>query len=319
MNKITEHRKFILQLEKEEKRTSVKEVKVSFFSVELDKNTAHFFIYRPSYFQEDTSEDTIYPTILHIRGTGYNASASYYANIICSQLAEKSHCQVIDIDHRLAPEFKCPVGFNDSYAKIKYICNNPKIFKVDLNNVAILGYSSGGNFAALSAIQAKKDNLPISLQLLVSPLTDLSRSLKRYLSFEDKDTFPLPLAEWFIDLYLSDPSEKKSPSISPYWSELNDLNHLPPTFFLFGEFDRFRSDSENYRNKLIKAGVWTYKSIFKNTGHSFFWKDIRAIEKIGAQVYTAFNLSTIQRPIEKKEEVFEEKISEEKSLSVLKA
>ncbi|WP_083827689.1 alpha/beta hydrolase [Rickettsiella massiliensis] len=251
-------------------------------------------MYRPS----RLATNRIYPTVLHIRGTGYNAEARYYAYITCSHLANKSGCQVIDLDHRLAPEYPCPIGFNDIYASIKFIIKNSEQLKIDPEKIAISGYSSGGNFAALAAIQAKKDKLPISLQLLISPLTDLSRSLKKYSHFENKDSFPSSLAQWFITLYLQDACNPEDPTVSPYWS--NDLNKLPPTYFLFGEFDRFRSDSEGYRNKLVKAGVWTHTSIFKREKHSFFWHNIRVIETMATQLVMSFNLFSIPKSITQK-------------------
>ncbi|BBB14977.1 esterase/lipase/thioesterase [Candidatus Rickettsiella viridis] len=293
---ISEHRKFILSLQQKEKRIAAKNVIISplFFSLE-NNNRLTAFIYRPF----RLASNKLYPTVLHIRGTGYNADARYYAYITCSHLAEKSSCQVIDLDHRLAPEYPCPIGFNDVYASIKSIIKNSEQLKIDPEKIAISGYSSGGNFAALAAIQAKTDKLPISLQLLISPITDLSRNLKKYSNFEKKDSFPLSLAQWFITLYLQQgASNPKSPLISPYWS--NDLTNLPPTYFLCGEFDRFRSDSEGYRNKLAKAHVWTHMSVFKKENHSFFWHNIRVIETMATQLRMSFNLFSIPRSITQK-------------------
>ncbi|WP_218814007.1 alpha/beta hydrolase [Rickettsiella endosymbiont of Dermanyssus gallinae] len=293
---ISEHRKFILSLQQKEKRTAAKNVTISplFFPLKSD-NILTAFIYRPS----RLAINRLYPTVLHIRGTGYSAEARYYAYITCSHLAEKSSCQVIDLDHRLAPEYPCPIGFNDVYASIKSIIKNSEQLKIDPEKIAISGYSSGGNFAALAAIQAKKDKLPISLQLLISPITDLSRSLKKYSHFENKDSFPSSLAQWFITLYLQQGTcNPKSPIISPYRS--NDLTNLPPTYFLCGEFDRFRSDSEGYRNKLVKANVWTHISIFEKENHSFFWHNLRVIETMATQLGMSFNLFPIPRSITQK-------------------
>mgnify|MGYP001603764204 FL=1 len=137
------------------------------------------------------------------------------------------------------------------------------------------------------------------MQLLISPITDLSRKLKKFSHFEDKDSFPESLAQWFITLYLQGACNPRNPTISPYWS--NNLSDLPPTYFLFGEFDRFRSDSEGYRNKLVKASVWTHTSIFKREKHSFFWHNIRAIETMATQLRMRFNLFAIPRSITQKQ------------------
>lgn len=292
---ISEHRKFILRLQQKEKRTAAKNVTISSLFLLKSNSKLTAFIYRPS----RLAINKLYPTVLHIRGTGYNTEARYYAYITCSHLAEKSGCQVIELDHRLAPEYPYPIGFNDVYASIKLIIKNSEQLKIDPEKIAISGYSSGGNFAALAAIQAKKDKLPISVQLLISPITDLSRNLKNVSHFESKDSFPSSLAQWFITLYLQGAYNPKDPTISPYWS--NDLNKLPPTYFLFGEFDRFRSDSEGYRNKLVKASVWTHTSIFKREKHSFFWHNLRVIETMATQLRMSFNLLAIPKSITQKQ------------------
>ncbi len=288
---IDKHRENILILQQGEDKTAAKNVKITPLFYSLDKSKLVLFIYRPFHFTQGKS----YPTVLHIRGTGFNTSARYYAHITCSHLTEKSNCQVIDIDHRLAPEYPYPIGLDDIYSSIKYIIKHAKALRIDLEKIAILGYSSGGNFAALAAIRAKKDKLPITLQFLVSPVIDLSCSLKKFVHFENKDSFPPWLTQWFIKLYLPDTYDPKSPEVSPYWS--NELTHLPPTYFLLSEFDRFRSDGEAYRDKLGNANVWTHLSVFKKEIHSFYWRNIRVNETIATQLRMGFNLFTIPKPL----------------------
>lgn len=290
--KLDEHRAFILRMQEKEKRTPARNVKViviPMFHLVKGANNLFIVIYRPNNLQSPP-----YPTLLHIRGTGFNATARYYAYITCSHIAEKSGCQVIDLDHHLAPEYPFPRPFNDVYAAYKSIILHANFMQIDINKIAISGYSSGGNLAALMTIQATKEKLPIALQILISPILDLSRSLKKYVKFENKDSFPDPLADWFIELYLQNKFHlHSSPEISPFWSHC--LISLPPTYFLFGEHDRFRSDSEVFYDKLNQFGLWTHKSIFKKENHSVFWRNMSVIEVISTQLKMGFNLMEIPR------------------------
>jgi acetyl esterase len=293
--KLAEHRDFILGLQQKEKRSavSIKDVKILLLPSSCflkSKNNLFIIIYRSIHL-----ENPPYPTLLHIRGTGYNTSARYYSYITCSHLARKSGCQVIDIDHSLAPEDSYKTIINEVHISYKSIIDHSSSLQIDVKKIAISGYSSGGNLAALAAIQAKKYKLPLSLQILISPITDLSRSLKKFRYFENRDSFPSALALWFIDLFLQDNSVSKDSIASPFWS--NDLAGLPPTYFLFGEFDRFRSDSEAYADKLRQFGVWTHKSMLKNEKHSMFWLNIHAIEVIAIQLRMGLNLTKIMKPI----------------------
>jgi acetyl esterase/lipase len=290
---IEKHRNFIRTLEEKEKNSAARKVKIILLPTSSPlniKSSLVNIVYRPTYLT-----DPPYPTLLHIRGTGYNTSARYYSYITCSHLAEKSGCQVIDIDHRLAPEHPCWDLINDVYEAYKAIIKNARALKIDTDKIAISGYSSGGNLSALTAIKAKKNKFPLALQILISPITDLSRKLKKFKFFEDKDTFKETLAKWFIKLYLPNESNGSNPDISPFWS--NCLTDFPPTYFLFGEFDRFRSDSESYSDKLNQFGFWTHKSLFKNEIHAMFWKNIRVIETVAAQLRMGLNLTTIPKAI----------------------
>lgn len=294
------HRNFISDLEQKEKKTPAENIeRISLSSLlnrENKKISLDHTVYRSTYL---TSTDPPYATLLHIRGTGYNTSARRYSEIICSHLAEKSGCQVIDIDHRLAPEHPCPASFTDVYEAFQDIIKNARALDIDTDKIAISGYSSGGNLSALTAIKAKKNKLPLALQILISPITDLSRSLSRnskeFKLYEDKDTFPENLLNWFIDLYLQDEFCGLDPEVSPYWS--SHLKGLSPTYFLFGECDRTRTDSEFYAHRLNQFSVWTHKCLFKNEIHSMFWKNIRVIETIAAMVRMGLNLITIPKAI----------------------
>lgn len=290
--KLNEHRAFILRMQEREKRSPAKNVKIIIISMSvLLKETSDLFlvIYRPAQLKNPP-----YPTLLHIRGTGFNASARYYSYITCSHIAEKSGCQVIDLDHHLAPENPFPRPFNDVYAAYKSMIFHANFMQIDVNKIAISGYSSGGNLAALMTLQAKKDKLPVALQILISPILDLSRSLKKYVKFENEDSFPNYLVDWFIELYLQNNfNTYYAPEISPFWSSC--LISLPPTYFLFGEYDRFRSDSEVFYDKLNQLGLWTYKYSFKEENHSLFWRNMQAIEIISTQLKMGFNLMKIPR------------------------
>lgn len=291
-NKISEHRSFIFHMQNKEKRAPARNVKIIIFPVSfLVKETSELFIiiYRPNNLQNPP-----YPTLFHVRGTGFNATARYFSYITCSHIAEKSGCQVIDLDHHLAPEYPFPRPFKDVYTIYKAIILHANFMQIDLNKIAISGYSSGGNLATLITMQAMKDKLPIALQILISPILDLSRSLKKYIDFENKDSFPNHLVDWFIELYLQDKIYLHfSPKASPFWSHC--LFNWPPTYFLLGENDRFRSDSEMFNDKLDQFGFWVHKSIFKNENHSVFWRKMEVIETVSAQLKMRFYLLEIPR------------------------
>ena len=222
----------------------------------------------------------LWPTVLYIAGNAFVASETAYTHNICSRIAALSGCQVILLKHRLAPEFQAPIPFED----IKSIVNqlllgskNP--FNIDKKRVAICGYSSGGNLAALLAIYAKKNNLLIAHQLLISPVTDLSQTLNGFECHRNEDTvISQAFVDWFLKLYIPKTMTANNPEISPYWSDPSDLKGLPLTDILVGEFDRFREDAEKYADRLSEQKNMVYLFKIRAGNHGSWWHNPAIIE-----------------------------------------
>ena len=249
-------------------------------------------IYKPK------TESKNFATIFFVPGTAFVASEVSFTRVICSHLAEKSGSQVVILSHRLAPEDQFPKGLDDSYNLFRTIVEAPKpLFGIDKNRIAIVGYSSGGNFSASMAVRAHQEKLPFSRLILISPLVDLSRSLKDFKDkFENKDTVISDFfVDWFLDLYLPEGVNPKHPWLSPFWQKNYRLKGLPPTDIIFAEYDRFRSDSQAYYNKLTSAGVSTSAFMVQGEDHSFLWYKLEIVEEIGAGIRRAFGLDSIPK------------------------
>ena len=76
------------------------------------------------------------------------------------------------INYRLAPTNRWPACFEDVQTAIRWVKQHAAEFKGDSNRIALLGYSAGGQLAALAAMSAKKDT---QVQAVVgfAPPTDL--------------------------------------------------------------------------------------------------------------------------------------------------
>ena len=88
----------------------------------------------------------------------------------------------------------------------------------------VAGYSSGGNFAALIAIHAIKDGIPLAKQILISPIVDLSRVLPGFKNYEDRDTdISEEFVQWVISLYLPPDEDRRNPQVSPFWKSGKEI------------------------------------------------------------------------------------------------
>lgn len=275
---ITTHRKNVKALlataESPEPNITTKTI-----SVPIAENSAITIkIYRPNDVQLDT-----YPTLLHIPGSAFTALEDGFSDACLSHIAHKSGCQVILINHRLAPECPFPTPLLDVYQIILWLLDNAARFKINTDCIISSGYSSGGTIAATTTYWAKKAGLPICSQILISPLTDLSRSLKEYKKDEDLDNIiPNHFVEWFLSQYIPKNTDLKDPDLSPYYQE--DVAILPPTDIIFGEFDRFKSDAIAYGKKLDSAKVSLTCWQFFKEKHGLFWHNMQVLDCIAARL-----------------------------------
>jgi acetyl esterase len=248
-----------------------------------------------------------YPTLFYSPGTGFCAFSVKFPEAVCSNLALMAECQVIILNHRLAPENKHPAAVQDTYRLLKYFLQNSAGFKIDPAKVAIAGYSSGGYLAIQAALMAQRNDLDIARLIAISPMTDLSQSLQSHQEFEEVDRKAYDgILDWFIDLYLEDGEDRKKPCVSPFWHPADILSKLPATDLVVAEHDALRSDVEEFHSKLQTAGVEVRKlvipsikaadgSIEIHAQHSNFWQDFSTLEKIARILREAFCTTSVPR------------------------
>lgn len=286
---IIEHRKRVSQLQ-----VSIKPLNVPFFDeiIKIGKKTSiPIRVYRPEAMGE------AFDTIFYLPGNAFVASETAYTELICSYLAEYSTCQVILVQHRLAPENRFPVGLNDAKAIVMGIIEK-SLFFAGKGNIAIAGYSSGGNFAASVTLACREKNLPVSQQILISPMLDLSRSQSEFKNYENKDTvITNEFIQWFLNLYLPKGINRQQPELSPFWEKGEKLKKLPVTDIFFGEHDRLRGDCEGYMRKLIEAEVKISRVMLENANHAFLWNNLNVITLIAILARTRLKGATVSSSI----------------------
>lgn len=221
------------------------------------------------------------PTLFYLPGTAYVVHNIYSSEVACSWITEKTGCQTIIIHCSLAPENKFPRQYEETCVLLSTILSSSKTINqlgIDKERIVLSGYSTGGHIAALVCADAHKHGIPISHQLLISPLIDCSSShsfYKHYDKLFTKFDNPTPMLyevrRKFIVETLMSHVDRTSPSISPIYHENCYLKKLPPTDIFYGEIDSARVDSEAYCKKLRNSGVKTKIFVFKNQDHGGFF------------------------------------------------
>ena len=257
-----------------------------------DKYILPITIYRANSLQKEAS---VYSTVFYIPGSGFTTLNPFFPFVTCSHLADKSGCQVIIINHRLAPEHPFPQGLLDACEVLSILFYHAIALKIDKNRSVLVGECSGGNFAINITKLLNKEKIPIKHLFLVSPYVDFSESLRQP-QYEEKDKC---VSEHFLNTmkkyYIQDIKNLRHPLLSPYWH--NNFKELPPTDILTGQHDRTRGNSFFFFKKLRQSKVPVSFVIFKKEDHSFLWHNIRLVEQIAKRSRDVLGIYSVPRPL----------------------
>ncbi|KAJ9491000.1 hypothetical protein VN97_g2245 [Penicillium thymicola] len=177
---------------------------------------------------------------------------------------------VFDVDYRLAPEHKYPIPVNDCWTAFNWIRSHKATeLHLDPDRFAVGGASAGGQLSAVISHLCRDANIPLRLQILTVPVTDLHRVFTPegefdregcpYESYREMEFAPaLPAARmaYFHRQFLGVPRPAESNEdwkISPILAP--NSQNLAPALVSTAELDPLRDEGEAYAAKLQAAGV----------------------------------------------------------------
>lgn len=198
-----------------------------------------------------SSGEGLKPTLIYVHGACWVAGSLNSHDEICRYLAAKGDVTVIAIDYRLAPENKYPAAHDDVYESIEWLWQNVDELKLDTNNFAISGESTGAYFAAATVLKARNiENSPqFSFQLLV------------YAALDGGGSSWTPCK----NSYFNNVEEVRTDYGSPLWAK--NLSGLPPTYNIFGEYEISRAEEELFMHRLQENKVATKSYMNEGVGH----------------------------------------------------
>jgi acetyl esterase len=214
-------------------------------------------------------EGAALPTLIYYHGGGWVIGNIETHDSTCRRIANKSRCQVISVDYRLAPEHPFPTPTEDSLATFRHIRDNAAAFEADRARLAVGGDSAGGNISAVICQACKQAGEPMpAFQMLIYPATDARQQSESRRLFAEGYFLTRDLMDWFWSAYAPAGTDLTDLRLSPLLAE--DLSGLPPAFVLTAGFDPLRDEGRAYADRLIDAGVKTTYVNYPGTIHGFF-------------------------------------------------
>ena len=225
-------------------------------------------IYRP--------EGENLPVLIYYHGGGWVAGSVDTVENVCRALADRARHVVINVDYRLAPEYKFPAGLEDCYAALRWASKHAREWGGDPGRLVVAGDSAGGNFATVCCLLAHERGGPsISHQVLIYPGVDMSGRHLEDMGVDLGERGRL-LSRFMASVYVDRPEMLLDPRCSPWLAP--DLSFMPPTLMITAEYCFLRDQDEAYAERLEAAGVPTRVIRYNGLNHAF-------LEKVGVWPY----------------------------------
>jgi acetyl esterase len=181
---------------------------------------------------------------------------------LCRGLANRSGLRVMATDYRRAPESPHPAALEDAWAATEWL-------RAEEEGPLVLGGDScGGHIATIVAARARGTELGVSAQLLIYPVTDLSRfDTESYARYADGYWLTKASMGWFRGHYLPADADPAEPDVSPLLRD--DLQGMPPAVVVAAACDVLLDEGRAYADRLIDAGCPVEYRRYDDVIHGF--------------------------------------------------
>jgi acetyl esterase len=208
------------------------------------------------------------PLLVYLHGGGWVVCDLDTHDPTCRFLAREAGVRVLAIDYRRAPEHPFPAAVEDAVAAVRFAFEQAERLGADPARIALGGDSAGGNLTAVAArLLTQAEGPAPAFQLLIYPVTDLSRKRRSYELFRDGFFLTESQMDWYRDHYLPGADAALDARVSPVLAE--DLSGLPPAHLALAGFDVLRDEGAEYADRLRTAGVPVTVGLHTGLIHGF--------------------------------------------------
>ncbi|TAQ83820.1 hypothetical protein B7494_g7855 [Chlorociboria aeruginascens] len=95
----------------------------------------------------DSPEDSRFPVVVNFHGGGFTLGTGTDDARWASAVVKKTGAVLVSVEYRLAPEYPFSVGVEDGTDALIYIASHADELRLDRHQLALSGFSAGGNFA----------------------------------------------------------------------------------------------------------------------------------------------------------------------------
>lgn len=213
------------------------------------------------------------PAVLMIHGGGWRSGDRTHNNPLAGHLAARGFVAV-PVEYRLSTEALYPAAVHDVKAAIRWLRANAARYGIDTSQMAVLGFSAGGQLAALVGTTNKNPDFEGSggnpgQSSAVQAVVDIDGILAfiHPESGEGDDSRRTSAATYWFGY----PKTEK-PDV---WRQASALTHVdrntPPILFLNSSVDRMHAGRDEVIRKLNELGIYSEVHTFPDAPHTFLF------------------------------------------------
>lgn len=191
----------------------------------------------------------IYPTLIVIYGGAWKHGLPSQNEQFSRYFAHQGYT-VIAISYRHAPKYKFPCQLNDVKLAFEYINKNAEKLEVNLEKIAIMGRSAGGQLAKISAYDHNINNI-LNFKGVIGYYSPVDLTQAYYFI-----PIPDPINTRPILLDFLGDTPDNLPELYQQASPINYVkSNLPPTLLIYGKRDYIvpAKAGEKLTNKLLNS------------------------------------------------------------------
>lgn len=211
------------------------------------------------------------PTVLIIHGGGWRSGDRSQHIPLAQKLAERGFVAVT-AEYRLSTEALYPAAVHDLKAAVRWLRANAHKYNIDADKIAALGFSAGGQLAALlsttnglSKFEGELGNSSFSSK--INAIIDLDGTLAfiHPESGEGDDSKSISAATYWFGY-----NKTQNPEL---WNEAGALQHIdkntPPVLFINSSVNRMHAGRDEMRRKMDALGRYSEVHSFSEAPHTF--------------------------------------------------
>lgn len=245
--------------------TAVKEAR-NLVYCQLGNRNLHIDAFTPA----ARSKKTI-PAVIIVHGGGWRSGNRTQHIPLAQHLAALGYAS-FTVEYRLSTEALYPASVNDLKSAVQWLHANSKKFNIDPNKIAILGFSAGGQLAALVGITSGMNKFDVlSCNAGNSSAVNAVIDIDGTLSFVSPDAWETQNVQT-VNASAMWLGYKRTERLD-VWTEASPLTYAEhnklPFLFLNSAVVRMHAGRDVFKQTMDKKGVYTQIVDFNDTPHAF--------------------------------------------------